>query len=124
MKRKVLLLFVSLLSFSAFTYAQEYEESEKKHLQMTNMEFGEHDRSGFVMVDAYIVPNQNLVEVIAFGIGNTEIYVVDAMGRVVDYTTLDSITCYATLPLPEVPGNYNLIVFSPTYYGEASFRVV
>ena len=121
MKTKLFMLIMSFCMFALCAHAQEQQESEKTHLEITQTEFGEHDRSGLSHVEAYLYPSLNLIEVEAYGIGDADIYVTDASGNVVNYVFLDSDLSYATVSVPDIPGNYCLVIRSGRYYGEALF---
>lgn len=122
MKTKLFMLIMSFCMFALCAHAQEQQESEKTHLEITQTEFGEPDRSTHY-VEAYLYPSLNLIEVEAYGIGDADIYVTDASGNVVNYVFLDSDLSYVTIGVPDIPGNYYLVIRSGRYYGEALFRM-
>ena len=123
MKTKVLLLIMSLCMFATFANAQNDDESEKTKLEINNVLLSGPDRSGFSHVEAYLYPSVNLIEVEAYGIGDADIYVTDASGNVVNYVFLDSDLSYVIIGVPDIPGNYYLVIRSDHYYGEAFFRM-
>lgn len=123
MKTKVLLLIMSLCMFATFANAQNDDESEKTKLEINNVLLSGPDRSGFSHVEAYLYPSMNLIEVEAYGIGDADIYVTDASGNVVNYVFLDSDLSCVTIGVPDIPGNYYLVIRSDHYYGEAFFRM-
>ena len=123
MKTKVLLLIMSLCMFATFANAQNDDESEKTKLEINYVLLSGPDRSGLSHVEAYLYPSLNLIEVEAYGIGDADIYVTDASGNVVNYVFLDSDLSYVTIGVPDIPGNYCLVIRSGRYYGEALFRM-
>ena len=123
MKTKVLLLIMSLCMFATFANAQNDDESEKTKLEINYVLLSGPDRSGFSHVEAYLYPSMNLIEVEAYGIGDADIYVTDASGNVVNYVFLDSDLSYVIIGVPDIPGNYYLVIRSDHYYGEAFFRM-
>lgn len=124
MKRKIFLLIMSLCAFSVCINAQEQQggESQKTNLELSENEFGNESRDAS-HVEAYLYPSLNLIEVDAYGIGDADIYVTDASGNVVNYVFLDSDLSYVTIGVPDIPGNYYLVIRSGCYYGEALFRM-
>ena len=122
MKTKVLLLIMSLCMFATFANAQNDDESEKTKLEINYVLLSGPDRSGFSRAEAYLYPSLNLIEVEAYGIGDADIYVTDASGNVVNYVFLDSDLSCVTIGVPDIPGNYYLVIRSGCYYGEAFFR--
>lgn len=123
MKRKIFLLIMSLCAFSVCINAQEQQggESQKTNLELSENEFGNESRDAS-HVEAYLYPSVNLIEVEAYGIGDADIYVTDASGNVVNYVFLDSDLSCVTIAVPDIPGNYYLVIRSGCYYGEAFFR--
>lgn len=124
MKRKIFLLIMSLCAFSVFINAQEQQggESQKTNLELSENEFGNESRDAS-HVEAYLYPSLNLIEVEAYGIGDADIYVTDASGNVVNYVFLDSDLSCVTIGVPDIPGNYCLVIRSGRYHGEALFRM-
>ena len=114
---------MSLCMFATFANAQNDDESEKTKLEINNVLLSGPDRSGFSHVEAYLYPSMNLIEVEAYGIGDADIYVTDASGNVVNYVFLDSDLSYVIIGVPDIPGNYYLVIRSDHYYGEAFFRM-
>lgn len=113
---------MSLCMFATFANAQNDDESEKTKLEINYVLLSGPDRSGFSHIEAYLYPSLNLIEVEAYGIGDADIYVTDASGNVVNYVFLDSDLSCVTIGVPDIPGNYYLVIRSGCYYGEAFFR--
>lgn len=74
-------------------------------------------------VKAYINYDAEVLEIECYGIGNADIYIVNSNNQVVDQMTVFDGTSIAYIPVPEVDGNYVLVIWAETYYGEGEFIV-
>ena len=74
-------------------------------------------------VSAYINYDSDLLELKCYGVGDAEVYIVDSENQVVDQMTVLDGTSTAFIPVPEVAGNYVLVIWSEKYCGEGMFTV-
>ena len=75
-------------------------------------------------VDAYIYPASGEVEVNLYNIGNAIVSLVNANGKVVDSTEMDtSIPSTVTLQVDGSSNVYYIVVLSPKVYAEGSFEI-
>lgn len=74
-------------------------------------------------VKAYINYDTGMLELECYGIGDADIYIVDSKDQVVDQMTMFDGTSIAFLPVPEIAGDYVLVIWSEKYYGEGVFTI-
>ena len=89
----------------------------------TGIKTGEvyRDPNYYVMIE--LNSKDHLIEITHFGIGNAEVYIVDQHNQVVENVTIYEGVSIDFLDVPTHPGNYTLVIWSGSYYGEAYFRV-
>ena len=75
-------------------------------------------------VDAYVHPASGEVEVNLYNIGNATVSLVNANGKVVDTTEVDTnIPATVTLQTDGSSNTYYIVVFSRSIYAEGSFEI-
>lgn len=75
-------------------------------------------------VDAYIYPASGEVEINLYNIGNATVSLVNANGKVVDTTEVDTnIPATVTLQTDGSSNTYYIVVFSRSIYAEGSFEI-
>ena len=75
-------------------------------------------------LEAYVYLKDKLVEVDLYNIGNATVSLVNANGKVVDSTEVDtSIPSTVTLQVDGSSNVYYIVVLSPMIYAEGSFEI-
>lgn len=75
-------------------------------------------------VDAYVHPTSGEVEVNLYNIGNATVSLVNANGKVVDSTEVDTnIPSTVTLQVDGSSNVYYIVVLSPMIYAEGNFEI-
>ncbi len=101
----------------------EPQESRKEIIVVGSTQHTDIMRDISYNVRAYINYDSDLLELKCYGIGDADIYIVDSKDQVVDQMTMFDGTSIAFIPVPEVAGNYVLVIWSEEYYGEGMFTV-
>ncbi len=121
----ILMLAVSITSL--LVMANESSEEVKTRIEILPGSVTDNltpDRSiDLSSIDAFVFPRTGEVEVILYGIGTAEVYLIDSCGHTVDYA-------YTRMEIPSTiylstsgTGNYRLIIVSDTCYAEGYFRL-
>ena len=94
------------------------------HIILTPRDMMDKDRS-MAICEYWYDSSANCFELLCYDTGhNTELYLLDQDGQLVDYYTLDSdIASNAILEVPSDDNTYKIILISEKYYGEASIDV-
>lgn len=75
-------------------------------------------------VKAYFDPVAGTITVELYDLNETEIYIVDSRGDIIDSMTVNSYLMPSVmLSVPMIKGNYALIIDSSVLYGEGTFTV-
>jgi hypothetical protein len=74
-------------------------------------------------ISAYIVNATNEVEVNIWGIGETEVYILDSTGQTVDYSSVNTDIPSTIYLSTNGPGCYYLVIISDTCYAEGAFAI-
>lgn len=101
----------------------EPQESRKEIHIVRSKQHNEIMRDISTNVRAYADYNSGFIELECYGIGDFDVYIVDLNKQIVDQMSVcDGIpTC--SIPMPEVSGDYVLVIWSDKYYGEACFYI-
>ena len=126
---KKILFAIAMLVVSTFTMfgiSNMSSDEEKKRID-TDIQIGKGGLYGRTMdsyeLDAYLFLRTGEVEVNLFNVGESEVYIVDSTGRIIDYTYVNT-DVPATLYLStNGPGNYCLVIVSDTCYTEGYFTL-
>ena len=70
---------------------------------------------------AYLITRTGEVEVNLWGLGLSEVYIIDSTGQTVDYTSVITDIPSTIYLSTNGPGNYYLVVVSETCYAEGQF---
>lgn len=125
--RKVMLLAVLLLVGGIITNASdlldEYREKMDIRETVTKRNKTKKDRSVSIYVAAYYLPEQSKIELYHDGIGDAEVYILDAMNQSLSQESVYADDFVDYISVTDTPGIYYIIISSDTYYGEATFTV-
>lgn len=109
---------VSLMEANDSSETREKITIREKRLSNT----GKRDRN-IILVDAYFLSEQSKIELYHDGIGDAEVYILDAMNQSLSQESVYADDFVDYISVPDTPGIYYLIISSDTYYGEATFTV-
>lgn len=123
MKKLFLMAVMSLCTLGLWAQSDENQESDKKRMEIAQTALGDRDRSGFFNVEAYLCLNDGVIEISAIGIGEADIYIVDANSRTIFCSVLTEDMMLSSVPIPNLAGNYTLVIWSDCYYGESMFTI-
>lgn len=123
MKRFLTIFTMMFIGLTLWADNNEPLESRKEILVVGSTQQTEIMRDISYNVRAYINYDSELLELECYGIGDADIYIVDSKDQVVDQMTMFDGTSIAFIPVPEVAGNYVLVIWSEEYYGEGMFTV-
>lgn len=122
----IILLFVSAFSIaSAITYYSEDETKSKIDIYL-DQNFGalkEHRSLSNYIIEGYVLSISNQVEVFASNIGEAEVYIVNSLNQIVDYTIVNTDTPSRAYLSTNGAGNYQLIIISETCYAVGQFTL-
>lgn len=125
MKRIVIVLLALMFGVSVMDANDSSETREKitiREKRLSNAGKG-YARSILFPVAAYYLPEQSKIELYHDGIGDAEVYILDAMNQSLSQESVYSDDFVDYISVPDTPGIYYLIISSDTYYGEATFTV-
>lgn len=123
MKRIVIVLLALMFGVSLMEANDSSETREKitiREKRLSNT--GKRDRN-IILVDAYFLSEQSKIELYHDGIGDAEVYILDAMNQSLSQESVYADDFVDYISVPDTPGIYYLIISSDTYYGEATFTV-
>lgn len=123
MKRIVIVLLALMFGVSVMDANDSSETREKitiREKRLSNT--GKRDRN-IILVDAYFLSEQSKIELYHDGIGDAEVYILDAMNQSLSQESVYADDFVDYISVPDTPGIYYLIISSDTYYGEATFTV-
>lgn len=124
--KKVLSIFLTVFCIGISNlYADNDNSTEctipinmKKNAFQTGIE-----RSMSQYVDAYLHMDSYTITMDFYGLGDGEVYIVDANGAIFDSDLIVSGMSSIVLNAPEANGNYYLVVCCANYYGEGNFTI-
>ncbi len=123
MKRFLTIITMMFVGLTLGADNNEPQESRKEIIVVGSTQHTDIMRDISYNVRAYINYDSDLLELKCYGIGDADIYIVDSKDQVVDQMTMFDGTSIAFIPVPEVAGNYVLVIWSEEYYGEGMFTV-
>lgn len=74
-------------------------------------------------VEAYLLSTENLIEIIHYGIGDANAYIINCHNQIIEEVTLYEGSSYSTIEVPASNGSYYLVIWSNNYYGEYPFNI-
>lgn len=74
-------------------------------------------------LEAYLITRTGEVEVDLFGLGSSEIYIIDSNGQTIDYSYVNTDVPLTIYLSTNGPGNYYLVIISDTCYAEGYFTL-
>ena len=111
------------IGFTLWADNNEPLESRKEILVVGSTQHTDIMRDISYNVSAYINYDSGVLELECYGIGDADVYIVDSVNQVVDQMIVLDGTSTAFIPVPEVAGNYVLVIWSEKYYGEGIFTI-
>ena len=123
---KKILLAIAMLAISTFAmFGTSVRNSEEVKTRIETVVFGKGNdlvRSpGPCELEAYLIASTGEVEVNLFGLGFSEVYIIDSYGQTVDYSYVNTNTPTTVYLSTNGPGSYYLVVVSETCYAEGQF---
>ena len=124
MKRFLSILSMMCIGLTLWADNNEPQESRKEIYIVRSKQHTEIMRDISINVRVFADYTSRILELESYGIGDFDVYIVDSKNQIVDQMTLcdDISTCL--IPMPEVSGNYVLVIWSDKYYGEGVFTIV
>lgn len=126
--KKILLLFAVAFPFLNLT-AENPPVSDSKNIELEETAPikgkgpASHPRSTYYLEASYLTLS-NKVEIVYDGIGETDIYLVDASGQILYQTNVFSTTMSCVeIPIEVTCGTYSVIIDSDMVYAYGSFTV-
>ena len=123
MKRFLTIITMMFIGFTLWADNNEPQETRKEIYIVGEKQHTDIMRDISYNVSAYINYDSDLLELKCYGVGDAEVYIVDSENQVVDQMTVLDGTSTAFIPVPEVAGNYVLVIWSEKYCGEGMFTV-
>lgn len=123
MKRFLTIFTMMFIGFTLWADNNEPLESRKEILVVGSTQHTDIMRDISYNVSAYINYDSGVLELECYGIGDADVYIVDSVNQVVDQMIVLDGTSTAFIPVPEVAGNYVLVIWSEKYYGEGIFTI-
>lgn len=129
---KTFILSVVLCLATSYVFGQNNGDSETPvpvgltvHKQEILSSTDTQERSLYYWeVDACVYPETGVVEVNLYNIGNAAVSLINANGKVVDSTEVEtSIPSTVTLQIDGSSNFYYIVVISPIIYAEGGFRL-
>ena len=124
--KKSLLIFFAVFCMGATAYANDEIISTQDqipiNMKKNTLQTG-NERSISQFLNAYIIPNLDIICVDFYGIGDGEAYIINKNGIIVDVCLITSDMNSIELSAPDVDGQYYLVVCCSEYYGEGIFTV-
>lgn len=125
--KRLFIAFVSVLCLVvSVTYQASAEDTKRVKLTVQNESFMGTDDEIYRDLSYYVsvthLVNEHLLEILHFGIGDGEVYLLDDSNEIVDQTAIYEGTSIDYLYVPAQSGNYKLVIWTHSYYGEAYFQ--
>ena len=129
MKNIYRLLAAAFLAFAMSHPLSAGTDDKKKDVDIDKSDIlieigGEDIIRSMPVLEVFIDESLSVLEVNHYGIGYTEMMIVDMQGNVLDYACADSsMSCVTQMDLPVIPGTYRVVILSQRYYAEGVFIV-
>lgn len=125
---KKILLAIAMLAISTFAmFGTSVRNSEEVKTRIETVVFGKGNdlvRSPVPYeLEAYIISRTGEVEVNLFGLGFSEVYIIDSYGQTVDYSYVNTDTPTTVYLSTSGPAYYSVVIFTDTYYAEGHFMI-
>ena len=125
---KKILLAIAMLAISTFAmFGTSVRNSEEVKTRIETVVFGKGNdlvRSSVPYeLEAYIITRTGEVEVNLFGLGFSEVYIIDSYGQTVDYSYVNTDTPTTVYLSTSGPAYYSVVIFTDTYYAEGHFMI-
>lgn len=123
---KKILLAIAMLAISTFAmFGTSVRNSEEVKTRIETVVFGKGNdlvRSPVPYeLEAYLITRTGEVEVNLWGLGLSEVYIIDSTGQTLDYTSVITDIPSTIYLSNNGPGSYYLVVVSETCYAEGHF---
>ena len=129
MKNIYRLLAAAFLAFAMSHPLSAGTDDKKKDVDIDKSDIlieigGEDIIRSMPVLEVFIDESLSVLEVNHYGIGYTEMMIVDMQGNVLDYACTDSsMSSMTQMDLPVIPGTYRIVILSQRYYAEGVFIV-
>ena len=125
---KKILLAIAMLAISTFAmFGTSVRNSEEVKTRIETVVFGKGNdlvRSPVPYeLEAYLITRTGEVEVNLFGLGFSEVYIIDSYGQTVDYSYVNTNTPTTVYLSTSGPAYYSVVIFTDTYYAEGHFMI-
>ena len=125
---KKILLAIAMLAISTFAmFGTSVRNSEEVKTRIETVVFGKGNdlvRSPVPYeLEAYLITRTGEVEVNLFGLGFSEVYIIDSYGQTVDYSYVNTDTPTTEYLSTSGPAYYSVVIFTDTYYAEGHFMI-
>lgn len=125
---KKILLAIAMLAISTFAmFGTSVRNSEEVKTRIETVVFGKGNdlvRSPVLYeLEAYLITRTGEVEVNLFGLGFSEVYIIDSYGQTVDYSYVNTDTPTTVYLSTSGPAYYSVVIFTDTYYAEGHFMI-
>lgn len=125
---KKILLAIAMLAISTFAmFGTSVRNSEEVKTRIETVVFGKGNdlvRSPVPYeLEAYLITRTGEVEVNLFGLGFSEVYIIDSYGQTVDYSYVNTDTPTTVYLSTSGPAYYSVAIFTDTYYAEGHFMI-
>ena len=125
---KKILLAIAMLAISSFAmFGTSVRNSEEVKTRIETVVFGKGNdlvRSPVPYeLEAYLITRTGEVEVNLFGLGFSEVYIIDSYGQTVDYSYVNTDTPTTVYLSTSGPAYYSVVIFTDTYYAEGHFMI-
>lgn len=129
MKNIYRLLAAAFLAFAMSHPLSAGTDDKKKDVDIDKSDIlieigGEDIIRSMPVLEVFVDEDLSVLEVNHYGIGYTEMMIVDMQGNVLDYACADSsVSSMTQMDLPVIPGTYRIVILSQRYYAEGVFIV-
>ena len=125
--KRLIIVFMSILCLLLSATANA-DDNNRTRLTIQNESFtgnksGEVYRSLYYNATIVLIASKHLIEILHFGIGDAEVYLLNHNNQVVEQVTIYEGASNDYLDIPAQSGNYKLVIWSNDYYGEAYFKI-
>ena len=125
---KKILLAIAMLAISTFAMVgTSVRNAEEVKTRIETVVFGKGNdlvRSPVPYeLEAYLITRTGEVEVNLFGLGFSEVYIIDSYGQTVDYSYVNTNTPTTVYLSTSGPAYYSVVIFTDTYYAEGHFMI-
>lgn len=125
---KKILFAIALLAISTFAmFGTSVRNSEEVKTRIETVVTGKGNdlvRTQLpYQLEAYLITRTGEVEVDLFGLGSSEIYIIDSNGQTIDYSYVNTDVPLTIYLSTNGPGNYYLVIVSDTCYAEGYFSI-